>query len=151
MKYFLILALFWIHSGAKAIQIVTEKSKVECRRYFFLHELPIYKDPSLFVEKLNLIYLDPASGWDELMKENPLLTKLHGEVNLMIVGTPRKFENFGAISRLYELADPQFSRSKKRNSSPEIVSVKACGGEYNDTIGFVLLDDLKGVWTFDRK
>ncbi len=141
------ILLIWTYAGTYAVQIEADASRARCRQFHLHQELPIYKDPSLFVGKLSQIYQDPQTGWEELMNENPLLTKMHGDVMLMIIGEPRKFENFGPIAKLYEVADPQFRHRKTGQSkSPEIVSVKACGGSsdaYNDTIGFVSFEDLK--------
>lgn len=132
-------------------QIIVENSHAFCEEINLKRELKIYKDPSLFLPNLSLIYSNPRKGWKELLNENPLLTSLNGSVHLMRLGPPREFKNFGAIARLYELSEPRFKPKFKENEKQEreiknqvIVPIKICGvsDPYSDSLGFVLVSDL---------
>lgn len=137
-------------SVSSAVQVVTEGSIVGCEEIRLNRELKVYKDPSLFVGNLSLIYTDPELGWEKLMEETPLLTSIAGTVHLVRLGPPRAFKNFGAVAKLYELAEPKF-RVKKEDGTkvpvvhPMIVPIQICGqGEaYTDSLGFVLQTELE--------
>lgn len=142
MKY---LFIFLVAISSHAATIVSENPHVSCQEMKFYKELKVYKDPSLFLGNLSEIYSDPSVGWERLMKENPLLTSIKGTVQVMKLGPEREFKNFGAIARIYELADPKF-RTDHKTLNPKIVPVKFCGGDaYSDTMGFVLVNDLKNA------
>lgn len=148
MKWFL---LFLVSFTAHAAHIVSENSHLSCEELKIFKELRVYKDPSLFLGNLSEIYSDPSVGWERLMKENPLLTTIKGAVQVMRLGPEREFKNFGAIAKIYELADPQFKKKGEKSSNPssnpmnpKIVPIKICGGDaYGETMGFVLVSDLK--------
>lgn len=145
----LVFLLFSLVSHAA--HIVSEIPHVSCQEVKLYKELKIYKDPSLFLGNLSEIYADPSVGWEKLMKENPLLTTIKGTVNLMKLGPERDFKNFGAIARIYEVADPQFRHVGKEEAKgavpkdPKIVPVKICADAYAETMGFVLVSDLKNA------
>lgn len=144
----IIAVLAWMVSPLWGVQIVTETPHVHCRTFHFHQDLSIYKDPTLFLPNLSLIYADPVRGWEALMEESPLLTKVKGDIVLMLLSDkPAEFKNFGAVARLYEMADPRFKFNKKESSSPvKILPIKMCGepnDPYRDTVGFVIEEDLK--------
>lgn len=151
MKYlFHILFLAFIAGQTYGAQIVSENPHVSCQELKLYKDLKVYKDPSLFLGNLSEIYTDPSVGWDRLLKENPLLTTIKGTVQVMKLGQEREFKNFGAIARIYEIADPKFKTAegvggKKVQQSPKIIPVKICGDAYGDTMGFVLVADLKNA------
>lgn len=128
-----------------ALHVVTDKS-THCETFQLYRELAVYKDPSLFVEQVNLLSHDRDNGWRALMAENPLLTRISGTVKLMRLGPPRSFSNFGEISYLYELADKRFKirRNQVLDSGVRIIPVRFCAEDepYSDTLGFVLQSDL---------
>ncbi len=141
-----------------AVEIVTEKPVVYCEEFHLSKPLNIYKDPDLFIRNLALIYSDPQLGWEMLMEENPLLTRVQGTVKLMRLADTRYFRNFGAVAKLYEAADPRFRMTEVPTNpddpsgettkvGPEIVPIQICGpGEpYSDFLGFVLTADLEAV------
>ena len=127
-----------------SIQVVTDSPNVVCRELKLHREVRVYKDPTLFLSNLNLIYTDPAAGWDALMEESPVLTTLKGEVQLMQLGPPRDFRGFDAIAKLYELAEPRLEVRDAKGPS-RIIPVKICGHNqpYTDALGFVLEADVK--------
>ena len=108
-------------SSVLAIEIVNENPHAACEEYVISRELPIYKDPNIFLSNLGLIYSDPKTGWATLMDETPLLTSLRGIVHLMRLAPAREFKNFGAIARIDELADPSFkiARDSARGARKE--------------------------------
>src|SRR5690348_13896830 len=89
-----------------AVDVVNENPQSACRPVELFRELNVFKDPTLFMSDLGLIYVDPTLGWKQLMRENPLLTQLKGRVQLLQLGPAREFKNFGAIAKLYEAAEP---------------------------------------------
>ena len=135
------VCLLVLSAPSYAIQVVTDGPNVGCEEIKLSKELRVYKDPTLFVGNLSLIYTDPTLGWEKLMEETPLLTRVGGMVHLMRLGQPREFKNFGAIAKLYELADARF-RSKTSEHHPLIVPVRICAEGYSDSLGFVLKSDL---------
>lgn len=151
-----ILAVVMVWAGClNAVQIVTDSPNTSCEELQLAKELRIYKDPTIFLANLGLIYSNPSQGWAALMEESPLLTTVKGRVQLMRLGPPREFRSFGGISRLYETVDRRLravdspARSKK-GREPDgptmIIPVKVCGGAYDaykDSLGFVLVADLK--------
>lgn len=146
MKRFTFILSFLVVGVAFSAEIVTENQKLVCQEFRLNQEVRVYKDPSLFLPQLSQIYADPATGWDELMKESPIVTTVKGAVQLMKLGPAREFKNFGEIAKLYELVDPRFREVKKSPSdkSPMILPVKICSSDaYNDTMGFVLSADLE--------
>jgi hypothetical protein len=149
----LVLSLLFT-SISFAAQIVPEVPHVACEEFQLARELKIYKDPTLFLSNLNLIYTDPQAGWESLMVENPLLTSVKGTVRIMKLGNEREFKNFGAIAKIYELAEPKLKPKAKTVNGQEIekstmiIPIKVCGGQndpYADTLGFVLVSDLKNA------
>ena len=81
-----------------------------------------------------------------------------------MVAEPQEFQNFGVISRLYELADRKFiprpspsplaTGGKKGDGKlrgPKVVPVKICNDAYSETLGFVLESDLKTAQNDDRE
>lgn len=150
----LVVAALLIGSQVGAVQIVTESPNVACEELQLAKELRIYKDPTLFLANLGMIYADPTQGWESLMEESPLLTTVKGRVQVMRLGKAREFRNFGGISRLYESVDPRLKAPKKRmgTKGPEllnptmIIPIKVCGGAYDaykDSLGFVVATDLR--------
>lgn len=147
--------------ASSPVQIVTGGDKTVCEEVQVKRELRIFKDPSLFLPILNQLYLDPVSGWKELMRENPLLTTVQGTVYLMRLGPPTAFRNYGAIARLYESVDARLRMRPQRDAAAPvlegksvgfrgptpIVSVMLCGDNdaYKNTMGFVIASDLSFV------
>lgn len=153
MKLISIVLSLLILRVAYAAQIVTDGSHAACEEFRFVKELKLFKDPTLFLSNLSVIYQDPATGWESLMHENPLLTTLRGTVHLMKLGPELEFKNFGAIARIYELAEPKLRMSESREKHAKIVPVKVCGSNepYGDTLGFVLVSDLKSAQIEDQE
>lgn len=58
------------------VQIVTHGAEPVCQTLQLRQELPVFKDPSLFLSNLGLLYADPVHGVESLIKETPLLTTL---------------------------------------------------------------------------
>lgn len=150
MKFRWVLFLF--PSLLFSAQVITEHPYVSCEEFLLKREMKIYKDPSLFMPNLNMLYTDPKAGWAELLKENPLLTTVKGGQRLMRLGPAREFKNFGPVARIYEMNDPRFlpkyqqgKKSQREIKNPMIVPVKICGAgdAYSDSLGFVLEADLK--------
>lgn len=151
----LVVAAFGVTSPVVAVQIVTESPNVVCEELQLAKELRVYKDPTLFLANLGMIYADPAHGWQTLMEESPLLTTVKGKVQIMRLGKPREFRNFGGISRLYQTMDPRLKapqRPAAGQKGPQlidptmIIAVKICGGAYEaykDSLGFVVASDLR--------
>ncbi len=153
----LLLFTALVPESAMGVQIVTENPAVYCEELHLAKPINVYKDPTLFMGNLSLIYSDPQLGWERLMEENPLLTRVQGLVRIMKLGPPRYFRNFGGVAALYEAADPRFRIAplKPRNmpgltvspiaTGPEIIPIKICGqgDAYTDSLGFVLTADLE--------
>jgi hypothetical protein len=146
---------------AHGAQVGSEFANSACEEFQLARELIIYKDPSLFIGSLGQMYNDPHQGWSELMSETPVLTSLQGTVYLMKLGEPTEFKNFGVISKLYELVEPRLkshSEDKKSKASqalkserPWVIPVKVCGASYGDSLGFVLVSDLKWAQHEERE
>ncbi len=137
---------------AAQTQVLTEYTHVSCEEFALKRELPIYKDPSLFLPFVDLLEKDPKAGWEALSKESPLLTTVKGSQHFMRLGPARDFSNFGDIAKIYEVNDRRFiprwvhfknEPAKLKNS--RIVPVKICGmgAAYTDTLGFILESDLE--------
>ncbi|MFM8313051.1 MAG: hypothetical protein ACKOA8_02090 [Deltaproteobacteria bacterium] len=136
-----------------AVHVLSEFEHSLCEEVKLSSELRVYKDPSLFVGALGEMYNDPQQGWKSLMNETPVLTHLSGTVELMRLGVPAEFKNFGVISKLYELADSRFKviqpqgikkdPKTKPRTGPLVIPVKVCGSSYGDSLGFVLLADFQ--------
>ncbi len=123
--------------------VVTDSDvKAHCEELVVKRELRVFKDPSLFLPGLALIAEDPKAGWERLMEESPLLTRLTGRVSLMRLGKAREFKNFGAIAKLYEAAEPRLRLREKgaAASSARVIPIQICG---DGSLGFVLESDLK--------
>ena len=134
--------IFGLAASAPAIQVVSESTHTSCTPFEFQRELRIYKDPSFFVPDLGLMY------------DSPILTTVKGSTHLMILGSSREFKNFGEVSKLYEIVDPQFrseNKEKKSATGAVIIPIKICGQSepYSDSLGFVLESDLKTAQTED--
>lgn len=132
-------------------QVISEQSHVSCEEFSLKRELKVYKDPSLFLPNLSQLYTNPKLGWEELLKESPLLTTVKGSFHMMRLGPVREFSNFGGIERLYELSDPSFRPRLKEGKNhewkvkkPLMIPIKVCGmnDAYSDSLGFVLQSDL---------
>ncbi len=161
------LGPFWGFTPAySAIEVIAEAGhSPSCEEFRISRELRIYKDPSLFMGSLSLIYQDPVVGWEKLMGENPLLTTLRGTAQLLRLGPPTEFKNFGFIAKLYESVEPKLRLQEiipraiemkhgpsvkikperaKKYSAAQIVPVMLCGDSdaYRNTMGFVLQSDL---------
>jgi hypothetical protein len=159
-----VLAILVFSYAAFSAQVISEKQRSTCEEFLLMRELKIYKDPTLFLPNLSLIYSHPRLGWESLMNESPLLTTLKGTVHFMILGEPQEFRNFGAISKVYELADSKFiprptatpvpptrkGAHASLTQGPNIIPIKICGDSYGDTLGFVLESDLKIAQTDER-
>jgi hypothetical protein len=139
---------------AMAVQIVTENPNPACEELHLAKALKLYKDPTLFLSAVTTADTEPDAFGD-----SPLLTSLKGTVQLMRLGPPHEFRNFGAIAKVYELAEPKLrgvtARKNEKDerviASPLIVPVKVCGDNqpYSDTLGFVLLSDLRDAQVED--
>jgi len=146
---------------AQGAQVISEFSHSSCEEFRLVRELTIYKDPSLFIGNLGQMYNDPHQGWTELMNETPVLTTLQGTVHLMKLGEPVEFKNFGIISKLYELVEPRLKPNKESKKSKSahafgkeitwIIPIKICGSAYGDSLGFVLISDLKWAQHEERE
>ncbi len=156
----LLLSIGLAQPAFSAIEIITERGlNPSCEELRIGRELRVYKDPSLFLGALSLIFKDPHIGWDNLMRENPLLTSLQGTAQIIRLGPPRQFKNFGFVAKLYESVEPRLrleelpsSELSKKNkgkkySAAEIVPVMLCGESdaYRNTMGFILNSDLKAA------
>jgi len=146
-----------VPQSVSGVQIVTENQTTYCEEIHLSKLLNVYKDPTLFMGDLALITTDPQLGWERLMEENPLLTRLQGTVHLMRLGPPRYFRNFGSVARYYDAAEPHFRMSPTAqtpavepqnplvDASSQIVPIQICGGSsdaYSETLGFVVTADL---------
>jgi hypothetical protein len=141
----LLTYLFLFCRAVGAVELVPERgAEGACQEFVARHELKVFKDPTLFIPNLGLIQIDPKVGWYRLMQETPLLTVLSGRVSLMRLGEAREFKNFGAIARLYELAEPRLRlvdpATSLQKTPVKIVPVQVCG---SGALGFVLESDLK--------
>lgn len=147
MKHLFLFISFFLGGGAFSAQIVSEIPHVACEEVKLYKELKVYKDPSLFLPELSHIYADPEHGWEDLLRENPLLTAVKGTIRIMRLGPEREFKNFGAIAKLYELSEPKLRKKLRgKNKSQLIIPVKICGGDaYVDSMGFVLAEELKSA------
>ncbi len=140
----------------RAVEVVTEGGGT-CEEYRLNRELPVYKDPTIFLSRLKEEYGDKL-GWSGIFSESPLLTTVKGRVNLMRLGPDQPYKSFGFLSKLYGLSDPRLKVSpeavKNRKgkqlsligeTAPLIVPVMFCGPSeaYTDTLGFVLKKDLE--------
>ncbi len=156
------------HALLAPIEIVTEQGhSASCEEYQLYHDLRVYKDPSLFLGNMSMILKNPRLGWENLMRENPLMTTLQGSAQIIRLGPPREFKNFGLIARLYETVEPRLKlqeiesvesvpsrdgrRSKqelkKKKAGALIVPVMICGDSdaYRNALGFVLESDFKAA------
>ncbi len=148
-----LVASMWLAAPGFGFQIVTEGDKTACQEVRLFKELKIYKDPTLFLSVMSLIQQDPQAGWEALSRENPLLTTVKGTVQLAQLGPEREFKNFGAIARLYEVADPRFRLRRETGSDGRahlkkpiaIIPIMLCGENdpYKNTMGFVPVEDFK--------
>lgn len=142
-----VLALFGALSSARGIEVISEAKQGRCETFDLVEELHVYKDPTLFLTTLNTMLIDPDRGWHQLMDESPLLTTVTGEVRMMRLGEPRRFKNFGPITRLYSVVEPRLRirRPEKGAQTPWIVPITFCGERdpYHNTLGFVLVADLE--------
>ncbi len=128
------------------MEVVSESKKpLVCEFIPLFQELRVYKDPSLFLPSISLLYVDPIRGWDELRHQRPLMTTFTGSIDLMQLPPEMDFSGLisvAALTELYQRAEP-----KLRNSaSARIIRVRICEGtqgSYADALGFVLVDDLK--------
>lgn len=133
-----------LSASLHAAEVVNERGAGEsCQEFTIQRELKVFKDPTLFLPNLGLIMADPKVGWYRLMQENPLLMVLTGRVKLTRLGETREFKNFGAIARLYELAEPRLrlvDPEAPKQPLVKIVPVQVCG---EGVLGFVLESDLQ--------
>ena len=142
MKVLSCLSLFFC-LPVLAVDIVTENGAAACKTFTAHRELRVFKDPTLFLPEISRILADPKSGWDRVRNESPLINTFKGEVSLAQLGKPREFKNFGVIARLYESADSRLKLvdpETGERSPVRIIPVQICG---QDTLGFVLEEDLK--------
>ncbi len=150
-----ILSLIWLNSLSQAVQIATTKPNLDCRGITLSRDLNIFKDPSLFIGVQGLLYSDPEKGKEALWEESPLLTTVTGRFQYMPFD-PIEFRGFGEIAKLYERMEPRLkpqAQASRQNGKGNhlyqptmILPIKICGDEhssYRDTIGFVLVSDLK--------
>lgn len=155
-SFIAVLLSFWLGTAAFAVEVVTERGAT-CEEYRLNRDLPVYKDPTLFLSALKEAGGDREAAWNTLMSESPLITTVKGKVSFMRLGPDQSFKNFGVISRLYELYDPRLkvkvqteksatgAKAQTKETTPLIVPVMFCGSgdAYSDTLGFVLLKDLQ--------
>ena len=137
-----------------------KEAPLVCEEIPLRRELKVFKDPSLFLPAVALLFVDPAMGWKRLREEPPLLSTFAGSIELMRIGRPTEFKSFisiPAVARMYEREEPKLvspTAQKKNAPSPKIVRVKFCGGPndaYSDTLGFVLESDLKLAQVEERR
>jgi hypothetical protein len=156
----LLMILFSSSRATAAIatpaQIVTDGDRASCELVQAHKDLRIFKDPSLFLPMLALLYRDPATGWKELQRENPLLTTVRGPVYLMRLGGPTGFKNYGAIARFYEAIEPRLRMQPQEGGftgPTPIVPVLLCGESdaYRNSMGFVIASDLRNVQQEDQR
>ena len=128
-----------------------------CQLLDLAGELPLYKDPTMFLSYMAQLQEDPEEGWFLLEKESPLLSPLTGKVGLRRLGDPVEFSDFGLVGRFYELAEPRLqartgSVKGKQGKRAKVVPVAVCGkGQpYAGTMGFVLLVDLEDALHVER-
>jgi hypothetical protein len=136
-------------TNAAAVTIVSERPEVICEEFRAAKELRIFKDPAVFLSALNSVTLDPKTAWEAMGEERPLLTTVRGTFHMTQLGPPRRFPNFGAISKAYEISQLGYPDSPAKFSvenDTEIIPIKMCGPSdaYNDSLGFVVLSEL--VW-----
>jgi hypothetical protein len=154
-----ILGLAVLGQASSAIDIINENPHLACQKLDLYRELSVYKDPTLFLSDLQLITADPGRGWKQLLSENPLLTRLHGAVQLMQLGPARPFKSFGAISKVYRAADPRVDwgddvsmGEEPKSHPPLVVPIEICGTDaYNSTLGFVVESQLKDAQKYDPR
>jgi len=144
MKQWLLLVLAF-SLPAYAVEIVTENPHPACEELHLSKSLKLYKDPTLFVSQAARADEEPGA-----LNDSPLLTTLTGTIQLMRLGPPQEFRHFGALAKVYELEEPRLRSKREKGgggleSSPLIVPIKVCGDAqpYTDTLGFVLLSDLR--------
>jgi len=167
---FLVSGLFAprAHAWLSPIEIVTENGhNPSCEEFRFNRDLRVYKDPSLFLGALSLFERDPRMGWENLMRENPLMTTLRGSAQIILLGPAREFKNFGLVAKLYETVEPRLKLQeipstevipsasgrgknvvqKIKKTGALILPVMICGDSdaYRNSLGFVLESDFKSA------
>ncbi len=148
----LVLLLAMSASPAFATNVVSEETGT-CDEIPLSSDLPVYKDPTLFLSSLKRDHGPRESKLDAMLSESPLLTTVRGRVSFMRLGPDQPFKNFSSIAKLYELTDPHLKvrteeakgKANKKDNSPLIMPIMFCNPSdaYADTMGFVLVDDLK--------
>ena len=141
------LVAFLLINGAnvsQAVQIVTGDAPTACEEFQLLKELRVYKDPAVLLNNVSIMKVDAETAWDSMADESPVLTQLSGRVQLMRLGPPDAFQNFGAVARAYEAAIPRLKLRSNVDKSAMIVPVRICGEHqaYSDSLGFVFLSEL---------
>ncbi len=149
---FLAPALLWAATEPTADtpmrDLAEGQVKDHCESITAKRELRVFRDPELFRPNPAALIDDPKA-WDRLKEQSPLLTTLKGSVELRM-GEPRQFQNFAAIARLYEAADPRLRLREKTESSgtARFIPVQLCrDGRW----GFVLESDLKQAALSEEK
>jgi len=141
-------------SVASAAVVVSEELG-RCEESSLNSDLPVYKDPTLFLSTLKVDLGRREANLNSMLSESPLLTTVRGRVSFMRLGPDQPFKNFSSIAKLYELTDPhlklrteqaQGTKGKDgQKNSPLIMPILFCNPHdaYADTMGFILVDDLK--------
>lgn len=122
--------------------VISEGTGV-CEEYPLTAELPVYRDPELFLSTMKEDYGDREANWKKRLKESPILTTVRGRVSFQRIGPDQPYKEFSYVSKLYGLHDP---RPKGPVLGPPLMfPVLFCGASdaYADTPGFILVDDLK--------
>lgn len=143
-----LLATTGVKNSILGVQVVTDGAKPIRKEVQLRQDLPVYRDPSLFLPNLDLIDSDPLQGWDTLLDEPPLLTTLTGAVCLELLAKPAPFKNFHHLVKLYGIESTSKasveteSPLEPEKRSPLMIPVKLCDDTYSDTLGFVFESDL---------
>lgn len=152
-KFLATLFLVVFSINALAVDNISSFELSGCEEFILHKELRVYKDPSLFIEIIGRMYNEPHLDWQNLANENPVLTTLEGVVYFMKLGAPSEFKSFGAISKLYQLAEPKLKSgqhdgkglNQQKNGAWKamVVPIRICGSSYTGSYGFVLLSDFQ--------
>lgn len=129
----LALCLFSGVAAAEQLQLTLG----ECAEHTFYREVTVFKDPNLFLAKLNLFAVDPDVGSRELAQESVVKTTLRGIVRLKL-GQMEEFPNFRDISQLYAASEPRLSNQGALGKSEAIRWIQFCG---SGDPGFILERD----------
>lgn len=128
-----ILILFVILvSSVFGIEMVSESPK-PCEKVVAPKKvgLKFFKDPNLW-------------SWEESVG-SPLLTTLSGEIEIERLSQPFPLKHIKELSRLFDHPNLLGSSQdiKPSNSPiPQVIYIKICSGVYQDSVGFILEENL---------